>query len=161
VILHAGLIAMRRQGIWCGVLIEGMSGAGKSDLALRMIDVGWRLVADDRVLVWPSGGRLYGRVPDVLSGKIEARGIDILMEASLPHCRVCLSVADGRPERRPEPQSACYLGRHVPQLILPLLEGSTPAKIARAMWRLGASDEGAYLGDRAGVNSPLSGGDSR
>ena len=32
-----------------GVLIRGASGSGKSDLALRLIDAGATLVADDRV----------------------------------------------------------------------------------------------------------------
>ena len=52
------------DGGWRGALIEGPSGAGKSDLALRALDAGFRLVADDRVVVWTSGGRLFGRAPD-------------------------------------------------------------------------------------------------
>ena len=60
-ILHAGLVARRQDGYWRGVLIEGASGAGKSDLALRALDHGFRLVADDRVVVWASGGALYGQ----------------------------------------------------------------------------------------------------
>ena len=66
-ILHAGLVARRQDGYWRGVLIEGASGAGKSDLALRALDHGFRLVADDRVVVWASGGALYGRAPDSLA----------------------------------------------------------------------------------------------
>ena len=42
--IHATCIAI--DGV--GVLLRGPSGAGKSDLALRLIDVGGRLVADDR-----------------------------------------------------------------------------------------------------------------
>lgn len=77
-ILHAGLIARRQAGRWRGVLIEGASGAGKSDLALRAIDAGWALVADDRTLVWVSGGRLFGRAPAPLAGLIEARGVGVV-----------------------------------------------------------------------------------
>lgn len=160
-ILHAGMVALRVQGFWRGVLIEGASGTGKSDLALRMMALGWRLAADDRVLIWMSGGKLYGRAPDPLAGRIEVRGVDILSEVPLPYCRISLSVADGAYERLPEPGSVCHFGRPVPHLTLPLLEGSTPAKIARAIWRLGEGEEGAYQGRRAGVNSPLSGRDSR
>ena len=36
-IVHGGLIARRRAGFWRGVLIEGPSGSGKSDLALRAL----------------------------------------------------------------------------------------------------------------------------
>ena len=45
---HAGLIALYDAGGWKGVLIEGASGSGKSDLALRCLGRGFRLVADDR-----------------------------------------------------------------------------------------------------------------
>ena len=74
-IVHAGLIAQFDRGAWRGVLIEGVSGAGKSDLALRALASGWVLVADDRTLVWVSGGRLYGRAAPALAGLIEARGL--------------------------------------------------------------------------------------
>ncbi|MBM3488544.1 MAG: hypothetical protein FJX67_18250, partial [Alphaproteobacteria bacterium] len=50
--LHATCIAV--DGI--GVLVRGASGAGKSDLALRLIDAGARLVADDQVLVEAAAG---------------------------------------------------------------------------------------------------------
>ena len=72
--VHAGLLALRLGGDWRGVLIEGPSGSGKSDLALRALEAGWSLVADDRTLVWACEGRLYGRAPDALAGLIEARG---------------------------------------------------------------------------------------
>jgi serine kinase of HPr protein (carbohydrate metabolism regulator) len=77
-ILHAGLVAMRHREHWRGLLITGPSGCGKSDLALRLMDAGFSLVADDRVIVWISGGKLYGRAPDSLIDKVEARGIGLL-----------------------------------------------------------------------------------
>ncbi len=77
-ILHGGLIARRQNGFWRGALIEGASGSGKSDLALRAIDQGFRLVADDRVVVFPAGGRLYGRAPETLAGLIEVRGVGVI-----------------------------------------------------------------------------------
>ena len=42
--IHAGCVMLGRKG----VLLLGPSGAGKSELALRLIDDGARLVADDR-----------------------------------------------------------------------------------------------------------------
>jgi serine kinase of HPr protein (carbohydrate metabolism regulator) len=144
-IRHAGLIALRHAGFWRGVLIEGPSGAGKSDLALRAIDAGFRLVADDRTLVWESGGRLFGRAPDSLLGLIEARGIGVIAERALPFAPIALVVRSGEPERMPERDVATYTGVTLPRLTLPLLALSAPAKLRRALDHLGAEPEGAYL----------------
>src|SRR3546814_19604968 len=61
-----------------GGLILGQSGQGKSDLALRLIDRGARLVADDRCDVWHERGRLWCRPPAPLAGKIDVRGLAIV-----------------------------------------------------------------------------------
>ena len=132
-IRHAGLIAARREGAWRGVLIEGPSGAGKSDLALRALDHGFRLVADDRVLLWTSGGRLFGRAPDALSGLLEARSLGVGPIAALPFAEVALAVRCGTPERLPEPQEVEFLGISLPAVTLPPLEASAPAKLSRAL----------------------------
>lgn len=60
-----------------GVLLRGPSGSGKSDLALRLIDRGAKLVADDQVLLACRDGQLLANAPEVLSGKIEVRGCGI------------------------------------------------------------------------------------
>lgn len=160
-VLHAGLIAARGPGGWRGVLIEGPSGAGKSDLALRALSQGFHLVADDRTLVWASGGELYGRAPDALAGLMEVRGLGILPEPALRHCRIVLCVRDGTPQRLPDPSSVNYVGLSVPLMILPLLESSAPAKLGRALQHLGGGAEGAYLGGLAAGVMPRPGGDSR
>ncbi|MGH6955560.1 MAG: HPr kinase/phosphorylase, partial [Caulobacteraceae bacterium] len=104
-ILHAGLVAMRLGGLWRGALILGPSGAGKSDLALRALDAGFRLVADDRTVVWTSCGALYGRAPDTLAGLIEARGQGVLAEAPVLMAEIVLAVRCGElVERVPAPQ---------------------------------------------------------
>jgi len=161
VILHAGLIAAFGPDGWRGALIEGASGAGKSDLALRALDHGFRLVADDRVILWESGGALYGRAPDSLAGRMEVRGLDVVAEPCLPFCRIGLSVELGTPERLPEPAWKTHLGLSVPLIVLSPLESSAPAKLARALQHLGGRAEGAYQGGRAAVPLPRPGGDSR
>ena len=46
--VHATCVALRQGRTWRAVLLRGPSGAGKSDLALRLIETGWHLVADDQ-----------------------------------------------------------------------------------------------------------------
>jgi serine kinase of HPr protein (carbohydrate metabolism regulator) len=136
-IRHAGLIAQRLDGRWLGVLVEGPSGAGKSDLALRALDQGFRLVADDRVLLWASEGRLFGRAPETLRGLIEARGLDVLRVEPVPLCEVRMVARLGTPERLPDPATETILGVVVPLLAADPFELSAPAKLGRA---LGAFD---------------------
>ena len=60
-----------------GVLLRGPSGCGKSDLALRLIDGGAVLVADDRVSLEARAGDLVASAPDALAGLLEVRGVGI------------------------------------------------------------------------------------
>lgn len=132
-ILHASVVARRVSGAWRGVLIEGASGSGKSDLALRTLDRGFRLVADDRVLVWASGGRLYGRAPDTLRGLIEVRGLDVLSVEALPYTEIGLLARIGVPERIPDFATSTILGISIPLLEVDPFEISAPEKLSRAM----------------------------
>lgn len=132
-ILHAGLIARRMAGAWRGVMIEGPSGSGKSDLALRALDQGFRLVADDRVLVWVSDGRLFGRAPDTLRGLIEVRGLDVIAVEPLVFCEIGLLAHLEAPARIPDPATGTVLGITVPLLAVNPFETSAPAKLSRAM----------------------------
>ena len=90
-----------------GVLIRGPSGSGKSDLALRLIDAGARLVADDQTELWRRGEAVLARSPATIAGQIEVRGIGIL---SLPHLdevplRLVVDlIAPDAVERLPEPR---------------------------------------------------------
>ena len=132
-IRHGGLIALRLGQAWRGVLVEGAAGAGKSDLALRCLDGGFRLVADDRVALWVSGGRLFGRAPEALAGRLEIRGLDVVTVGALPLAEVALLARCGAPERIPEPRSADILGIAVPLIELDPRESSAPAKLSRAL----------------------------
>jgi serine kinase of HPr protein (carbohydrate metabolism regulator) len=126
VIVHAGLIARRIAGRWRGALIEG-------DLALRALDQGFRLVADDRVVLWSCERRLFGRAPGPLGGLIEVRGVDVLAEQALDFCEVALVLEPGTPERLPEPQTVERLGLRLPRLVLTYEEASAPAKLGRVL----------------------------
>lgn len=61
-----------------GLLIAGTSGSGKSDLALRLLAGGWRLVADDRVILQRRDGLLIAQAPETIRGLIEVRGIGVV-----------------------------------------------------------------------------------
>ena len=130
---HAGLIAARAGGAWRGVLIEGPAGAGKSDLALRALDAGFALVADDRVLLWTCAGRLFGRAPDALAGLLEVRGLQIARVMALPLAEVALVVRCATPERLPEPRFVEIAGVRTPLIELDPREASAPAKLGRAL----------------------------
>jgi serine kinase of HPr protein (carbohydrate metabolism regulator) len=145
VILHAGLIAVRDSGPeggrWRGVLIEGPSGVGKSDLALRAMAQGFRLVADDRVLLWVSEGRLFGRAPDTLSGLLEVRGAGVLSVPALAFSEVALVAACGTPERAPEQPSARLLGVEIPRVEVDPRLVSAPAGLRRALSHFDEADK--------------------
>ena len=66
--------------LYCGfgILIRGPSGSGKSDLALRLIDDGADLIADDQVIIKSVGEILQLSSPDKISGLIEIRGVGVV-----------------------------------------------------------------------------------
>lgn len=131
-VLHATTIALWRGGAWRGVLLRGASGAGKSSLALRALQAGWRLVADDRTLVWASGGRLYGRAPDTLRDLLEARGVGVVATGSLAWAELVLAVdlSDQAPERMPEPATGEFAGVTVPLIAIQPHAAEAPATLA-------------------------------
>ena len=136
-VLHAGLIAAWSGAGWRGVLLRGASGVGKSDLALRALACGWRLVADDRTLVWASGGRLFGRAPRVLAGLIEARHLGIGRLPTLAYAELKLVVdgvaASDDLDRTPLAARAQLLQVALPHVRLHLREASTLAKVRLAV----------------------------
>jgi serine kinase of HPr protein (carbohydrate metabolism regulator) len=140
---HAGLIALYDRGRWKGVLIEGESGSGKSDLAVRCLTHGFRLVADDRTRLWVSEGRLFGAAPQPLAGLIELRGLDILPEPARRLAEVKLVVRCLRPadplERLPDRDTRVLLGLSLPRIAVRPLEASAPEKVVRALSLLGGA----------------------
>ena len=60
------------------ILLRGKPGSGKSDLALRLIHEGARLISDDRVQLTYKNNQLYAGSPGNINGIIEVRGVDLL-----------------------------------------------------------------------------------
>lgn len=123
---------------WRGVLIIGSPGAGKSDLALRLIGRGWRLVADDYAHVVASAGALYAVAPETIAGRMEARGVGILPACARGLTRLSLAVelTDEPVERLPEAETRSLEGVTLPVLRLSGFEASAVEKVAAALARL-------------------------
>ena len=135
-------------------MIEGPSGSGKSDLALRAIEAGWVLVADDRTLLWADEGRLFGRAPEALAGLMEVRGLGVLPERTRPFAQITLTVICADPgaiERMPAADGEILLGICIPRVKIAALEASAPAKLNRALTGLGLGSHPAYQAVRARV----------
>ncbi|MGE0153100.1 MAG: HPr kinase/phosphorylase [Reyranellaceae bacterium] len=135
VFVHATAVAIDRKG----VLLLGPSGSGKSDLALRLIEAGGRLVADDQVILARAGDRLVASAPPALAGRIEARGIGILdLDGSRLWRRMPLAMAvelvpPERLERLPEPAAREFLGVELKLIRLAPFEASAVAKLRLAL----------------------------
>ena len=128
--LHATTIAI--DGV--AVMIEGASGSGKSDLALRLIDRGATLVSDDQTLVVRSGRVLLARAPATIAGRIEVRGIGVIAMAHLDDVPVGLLVrVDGAPERMPERRARKIAGIDVRQFAVDPFDASAPIKVELAL----------------------------
>lgn len=119
-----------------GVLLRGPSGRGKSDLALRLIDEGAVLVADDQVVLARDGDSLIASAPAVLHGLLEVRGVGLLpapAAACAPLALVVDLVRDSDPvERMPEPATEIMLDIAVPRIALAPFEASAAAKLRMA-----------------------------
>jgi HPr kinase/phosphorylase len=115
-----------------GILIRGPSGSGKSDLALRLIDDGAGLVADDQVVIKSVGQELYLSPPDSLSGLIEVRGVGVIKIEYVRDIRLCLIVElDPRNEiqRIPKIKEELIKKILVPVINMYAFESSVLAKI--------------------------------
>lgn len=139
-----------------GVLLRGSPGAGKSDLAFRIIaepPPGGQppayLVADDQVALSRSEDQLIASAPDPITGLMEIRGVGIRRVPSVATARLALIIdlatLDAVPRLPPQPlPTEDVLGISLPVAKLAPFEPSAPLKL-RAL--LGAwSDDPACGG---------------
>lgn len=130
--VHGTAIALGSEGI----LLRGPSGAGKSDLALRLIDQGARLVADDQTELRREGTEIIMSAPATIAGRLEVRGLGIVAVPSVASAPLRL-VVDLMPaaaiERLPMPRECSLLDAALPLLALAPFEASAPAKLRLAL----------------------------
>ncbi|GAN90321.1 HPr kinase/phosphorylase [Gluconobacter thailandicus] len=116
---HASCVARDGKAI----LLCGPSGAGKSILALQLIEAGFSLVSDDRVVMRGE----YVSPPAALAGLLEVRGVGILRTSFVTNARVILKVFLGDAGARlPAPERDKETGAVVLHL-----NGSFPGDLCR------------------------------
>ena len=130
--VHATCVSLDGMGL----LIRGPSGIGKSDLALRLIDTGASLVADDRVDLMISNNDVVARAPETLAGLLEVRGLGVLrfpfFDATIIHLVVDLA----NPKdvaRLPERSITDLVGMDRPAVTLNPFEASAVTKVRLAL----------------------------
>ena len=137
--VHATSVALRVTGQWRAVLLRGPAGSGKSDLAVRLVQEGGRLIADDQTHLAKQRRALIASPPPPLAGMIEVRGVGILrlvrnqLLARAPVALLVDLVPSDRIERLPEPQTETLLGITVPRLDLVPFEASAVGKLYLAL----------------------------
>ena len=131
-LVHATAVAV--NGL--AVLLQGPPAAGKSDLALRLIEEGALLVADDQTELDRAETELRARPPVRLAGLIEVRGIGIVRMPHLGEAPLALVVAlvsADEVERLPEPETVTLLGLDLPLIRLDPFAASATAKLRLAV----------------------------
>lgn len=134
-LLHASCVALGGAGL----LLLGAPGAGKSSLALRLMERGWSLVADDQVRLAATEQGLTASPPEGLAGCLEIRGLGLFH--ALPHGPAALAlVARLAPSpaipRLPAPGRWLALDRALPEFALDPIDPAAPEK---ATWALRAA----------------------
>jgi serine kinase of HPr protein (carbohydrate metabolism regulator) len=130
--IHASCVAIDGRG----VLLTGASGSGKSDLALRLIDRGARLIGDDGVTIEARGRHLYARSGPNIEGQMEIRGLGILAFASMAEAPLALVIALDQPVPRMPDESLpmrVIEGLTLPIIALDPFEASAPVKVEKAL----------------------------
>ena len=133
--LHARCVALDGRA----VLITGISGSGKSDLSLRLLDRGFTLVSDDQTIVKKVGAKLIASAPATISGKLEIRGVGIVdMETVKDVCVALLVQLTSDVQRLPDDsRERPILGVNLPLVSVDAMTASAASKVALALDRLG------------------------
>lgn len=128
ILFHGTAVLVRGTG----VLFRAPSGGGKSDLALRVIESGGRLIGDDYLWLRAENGSLYAMAPATIKGRIEVRGIGIVAVPTTPVARIHAIVDlvdDAQIERMPEVSRASVAGLEIPHYRIDPFKTAAVAKV--------------------------------
>jgi hypothetical protein len=151
--IHGTCVAIDGKGI----LLRGVSGAGKSDLAFRLIQGPLRahLVADDQVGLTDKAGQVFAFAPAALIGLLELRGLGLMVMPTVAHVQLVM-VIDLVPRyavsRFPSARSVWLCGIELPLLALHSFDLTTTDKVGLA---LNLICEDRILGDSRHISSLL------
>jgi hypothetical protein len=125
-----------------GIVLCGPSGSGKSDLALRLIQMGAQLVGDDSILLSNENGQLLAHPCMGKAPRLAVRGVGIVdvmaIEERVPLCLMIAMLRHPSDELVPKLSIAGpWLGNFLPQISLFPFEASAPAKVVLAAERFG------------------------
>lgn len=131
-------VAVDADGPIQGALLLGSPGAGKSSIALGLIEAcPWRrsgLVADDGVQVSVKNGKLVATPPAAIAGLLEVRGFGPTLLRSVPSVTLLAGFnLDLEPRRLPDPDVMCILQQNL--TIWPLVPGLGAAQRVRVILR--------------------------
>jgi HPr kinase/phosphorylase len=133
-----------------GILIRGKPGAGKSTIALALIDqpgyglgntmLRTYLIADDQVEIWQISGAPYVlmKPPSAIAGKLEIRGVGIVSANYVPEARlhIVADVMSGEPPvrmPRDEDKTVEIEGYRMTRVTLWSSDPQSPAKLRAAV----------------------------
>jgi serine kinase of HPr protein (carbohydrate metabolism regulator) len=152
-VLQASAVAIEGRAL----LVIGPPGAGKSSLALALIERGAELIGDDAVTLTPQGAQLIASPPPNIAGLIEVRGVGLIRMAPAAPAPVALmlELSAGPAERLPD----ALPHRMIAGIAVPVLafDPGTIAPAARAQWALrvhGMVHDPSSLCRASGHNGP-------
>ena len=113
ILIQATAVAIEGRAL----ILLGEPGAGKSSLALALIDRGAQLIGDDGITITTDGGRLIASAPPNIAGKLEIRNVGIvdMPVVSAPLC-LALELCEDAPRYVETTQSYELAGMAIPLL---------------------------------------------
>ncbi|WP_432815315.1 HPr kinase/phosphorylase [Sphingorhabdus sp.] len=129
--VHGSAVAIDGNGL----LLLGPSGSGKSDLALRLIDRGAKLICDDILHIESCNGLPQLTIAPNIAGKIEVRGIGIcpIDFVDCAPLRLIVQFAQDVDRMPPAHQSITIAGYSVPMFKLDPFQASSALKVEWAL----------------------------